>query len=283
MNLLASTLYDPGTAVSKSTATLIAMTAFDTTNLRLAVTVPSHGMVFFRIRGTWRTAVGPEVTPGILLGVLDGATVKGRISPVFHPFSAADEARVPFFAEFTVTGLTPGSTNFDVAYGVEIADSFGDIKYGGPNNTTGNDAWGGFLFEAWDPQPLKLALDGGVNVTQLLGTAWLTPGTAGTPDVNAKLIAADATAATNAKNFWTNLITGTATAGGASTITLAVGSSASNDFYAKAVVRIVSGTGALQERKISSYVGSTRVATVDTAWVTNPDNTSVYQILGRIA
>jgi hypothetical protein len=27
-----------------------------------------------------------------------------------------------------------------------------------------------------------------VNVTQLLGTAWLTPGTAGTPDINAKLI-----------------------------------------------------------------------------------------------
>lgn len=30
------------------------------------------------------------------------------------------------------------------------------------------------------------------NVTQLLGTAWLTPGTAGTPDVNAKLIGATA-------------------------------------------------------------------------------------------
>ena len=34
------------------------------------------------------------------------------------------------------------------------------------------------------------------NVTQLLGTAWLTPGTAGTPDVNTKLIAGNATAAT---------------------------------------------------------------------------------------
>jgi len=36
-----------------------------------------------------------------------------------------------------------------------------------------------------------------VDVTQLLGTAWLTPGTAGTPDVNAKLISADAATADN--------------------------------------------------------------------------------------
>lgn len=36
-----------------------------------------------------------------------------------------------------------------------------------------------------------------VDVTQLLGTAWLTPGTAGTPDVNVKLISGDATAADN--------------------------------------------------------------------------------------
>lgn len=40
------------------------------------------------------------------------------------------------------------------------------------------------------------------NVTQLLGTAWLTPGTAGTPDVNVKLISADATAADNAEAFF---------------------------------------------------------------------------------
>lgn len=41
-----------------------------------------------------------------------------------------------------------------------------------------------------------------VNVTQLLGTAWLTPGTAGTPDVNVKLISDDATAANNAESFF---------------------------------------------------------------------------------
>lgn len=35
MNLLASTLYDPAVAVTKATTALLAMTAFDTTNLRL--------------------------------------------------------------------------------------------------------------------------------------------------------------------------------------------------------------------------------------------------------
>lgn len=40
------------------------------------------------------------------------------------------------------------------------------------------------------------------NVTQLLGTAWLTPGTAGTPDVNVRLISGDATAADNAEAFF---------------------------------------------------------------------------------
>lgn len=41
-----------------------------------------------------------------------------------------------------------------------------------------------------------------VDVASLLGTAWLTPGTAGTPDVNVKLISADATAADNAEAFF---------------------------------------------------------------------------------
>ncbi len=36
-----------------------------------------------------------------------------------------------------------------------------------------------------------------VDATQLLGTAWLAPGTAGTPDVNVKLISGDAAAADN--------------------------------------------------------------------------------------
>jgi hypothetical protein len=75
---------------------------------------------------------------------------------------------------------------------------------------------------------------------------------------------------------------GTAQAGASGTITLASGASSTDDFYNGAVVKIQSGAGAGQSRRITDYVGSTRVATVDSNWVTNPDNTSVYIVLGRI-
>lgn len=71
---------------------------------------------------------------------------------------------------------------------------------------------------------------------------------------------------------------GTAQAGGASTITLAASASSVNQRYTGFQVLIESGTGAGQSRTISNYVGSTKVATVSLAWVTPPDNTSVYHI-----
>jgi len=41
-----------------------------------------------------------------------------------------------------------------------------------------------------------------ISVVQLLGTAWLAPATAGTPDVNVKLISGDSAAADNAEAFF---------------------------------------------------------------------------------
>ncbi len=70
---------------------------------------------------------------------------------------------------------------------------------------------------------------------------------------------------------------GTAQAGAATTITLAAGASAVDDFYNGSVVFIDSGTGLRQARTITDYNGTTKVATVAT-WTTNPDNTSVYSI-----
>lgn len=75
------------------------------------------------------------------------------------------------------------------------------------------------------------------------------------------------------------LARGTAQAGAATTITLASGASATDDLYNSAIVSIVSGTGAGQTRIVADYVGSTKVATVDAAWATNPDSTSVYELL----
>lgn len=73
--------------------------------------------------------------------------------------------------------------------------------------------------------------------------------------------------------------TGTAQGGAGATITLDASASATNDFYKGQVVYIVSGTGLGQARGVSGYVGATKVASVDRSWATNPDNTSVFQIL----
>jgi len=74
-------------------------------------------------------------------------------------------------------------------------------------------------------------------------------------------------------------VSGTAQTGSTSTtIKLATGASATDDAYNGMYVTITSGTGNGQERLITDYVGSTRVATVDTAWTTTPDNTSVYAL-----
>lgn len=72
---------------------------------------------------------------------------------------------------------------------------------------------------------------------------------------------------------------GLAQAGAASTITLRAGSSATTDFYVGGEVVILAGTGAGQNRVVSAYNGGTKVATVASAWATNPDATSVYVLL----
>lgn len=61
------------------------------------------------------------------------------------------------------------------------------------------------------------------------------------------------------------------------TIVLASATNITDDFLNGATVVIVSGTGAGQSRIITDWVSSTDTATVDT-WVTNPDNTSIYEV-----
>lgn len=52
-----------------------------------------------------------------------------------------------------------------------------------------------------------------------------------------------------------------------------------DDHFNECAVRIVSGTGVGQTRRITDYVGSTRVATISPAWGTTPDTNSVYEIM----
>lgn len=146
MALLAGTLYDPSTAVAKSTASLLAMTAIDTTNLRLSFTVPANGIVEVRIRCL---TMDQNQSPSILLGILESTTVRGRQRPIGAlSGTAVSTTRIPQESVAVVTGLTPGaSLTWDAAYAVQVVLASTNIRYGGPNNTTTNDAYGGFTFE----------------------------------------------------------------------------------------------------------------------------------------
>jgi hypothetical protein len=74
-------------------------------------------------------------------------------------------------------------------------------------------------------------------------------------------------------------ITGTAQAGGTTTtIKLATGASAVDNFYTGMTVTITAGTGNGQTGEIIGYVGSTKIATIAKAWAAGPDATSSYSI-----
>jgi hypothetical protein len=149
MGMLAGVNYDPATAVSKSTAAALALTAMDLTNLRVTFTVPANGAVLVRCAGVLHGAI---TYPQVLLGVLQGSTVIGRAAPMLGGAGAAPAATTRGRAEcaFIVTGLTPGaSLTWDAAYGVETLVTSTGLKYGGPN-TTADDAFGGYAFEVWD-------------------------------------------------------------------------------------------------------------------------------------
>lgn len=72
---------------------------------------------------------------------------------------------------------------------------------------------------------------------------------------------------------------GTAQAGSSTTITLDTGASAIDNTYTQAIVYIISGTGVGQFRTIVSYNGTTKVATVNRAWTTNPNSSSVFKVV----
>lgn len=148
MVLLAGTLYDPAVAVSKATTATLALTALDTTNLRLTFGVPVTGRVLVRLAGTLH---GATTYPQLTLGVLEGATVRGRVTPAgFVNGNLAATTFLTVEGLFVVTGLTPSATVvWDAAYGVETAVAATGLKYGGPNDATADNAFGGFAFEVW--------------------------------------------------------------------------------------------------------------------------------------
>lgn len=80
--------------------------------------------------------------------------------------------------------------------------------------------------------------------------------------------------------------TGTAQAGASSTITLDSSASSADDYYNGCYVNITNNTptNALgQARRIVDYVGSTKVATIEGTWGTNPSSSSTFEVLAAFA
>jgi len=70
----------------------------------------------------------------------------------------------------------------------------------------------------------------------------------------------------------------TAQAGAAQSITLDASANASDDAYNGHFLQIVGGTGVGQGGYITDYTGSSKVATMERAWVVEPDSTSRFVI-----
>jgi hypothetical protein len=72
---------------------------------------------------------------------------------------------------------------------------------------------------------------------------------------------------------------GTAQGGGSDYIDLSADEPAVDDYFNRlALVKILAGTGAGQQKAITDYVGSSRRATFQGTWTTNPDATSEYMV-----
>lgn len=146
--LLAGVAYDPAVIATFNTTAAAAMAALDTTNLRNAFTVPANG----RVAVKQRVAVkGATTSPAILLGILEGSTVRARHAGQIHRPSAVATTLGTYENVFVVGGLTPAaSLTWDMACGVETLVASTGLRWGGPNNTTGNDAAGIASFEVWE-------------------------------------------------------------------------------------------------------------------------------------
>lgn len=156
--LLAATSYDPASAsAGAATSAALAMTALDTTNLRLTFTAPASGNVAVRARVP---TTGYTAAPSFLLGVLESTTVVLRMVPTGNfttglALNANNTESCELYG--IVTGVAAGSHTWDLAYGVEVVASGGVLKWGGPNDGSGADAWGAATFEIWDPGSSLLA------------------------------------------------------------------------------------------------------------------------------
>lgn len=197
-------------------------------------------------------------------------------------------ADVDILGRFTVTWNETGSVAYSRTFMV-IASASWDINVAGSILTAAvvSDAvWDEDIVAAHNTadtagEILDGDTTGGVNVTSGTITTY-TGNTPQTGDAFARLGApAGASVSADIAILRRPIITtGTAQSGTATTIQLASAESFADDIpNAHIQACIVGGTGAGQCRLVTDYTGATDTATVDQAWTTNPDATSVYVLV----
>ena len=141
----------------------------------------------------------------------------------------------------------------------------------------------------WRQEPLKVIMNIKLmmaNYAIAHGSDWDRIKNLGMIDNKAVITAAGEFIEVSDTNFsFAGIVTereATATAGGASTITLDAAASAVDDFYNHpdtGGICIISGLGKGQKRQVLDYDGASKLLTVETPWTIPPDATSVFRIL----
>ena len=177
-----------------------------------------------------------------------------------------------------VTNINSSGNNY-------LTVSFGDISFDKLTFTQSADT---LIIINEDLQPLKI-VRGANNQTWTASTISLTSPkfafnlntTTPSGTITPSSIDGTSTITASASIFHEGR-TGTAQAGASSGITLDSSAVATDDIYNGSTIRITGGTGSGQNRIISDYVGSSKVATVSEAWTTQPDNTSTFSVDSQV-
>lgn len=197
-------------------------------------------------------------------------------------------------------GISPQGASIILKQGGTYTSTNGDVVSGGGSIV--NTSFASTNSPAFTGTPTAPTPTAGDNSTRVPTTAFVQTAVAGAANMTAATITVAASnshnksrsdyqcTGTNDHNTINTAIgalpvitidSGTAQAGASNTITLASTASPIDQYYIGCTIEITSGTGSGQSRSIGGvggYVGGTKVATVTSAWTTQPDNTSVYTI-----
>lgn len=225
-----------------------------------------------------------------------GAAADADSTPTFAVYEESTDTDIGVGGNMTkrtsLTGNYRGSFTASAANGFEVGKWYNVIG----SATIGGIATKGVLKSFRIVLAEAVAGAPKIDVTYLLGTAWLTPGTAGTPDVNTKLAggtawgsgaitaAVIADGAIDAATFAADTVlapirTGTLQAGGTTSVTLDASASATDDFYNDRPIYFTGGAGAGQIAWVSDYTGSTKVAALKPTLLVTTDGTTTFAVL----